>query len=61
MYAWKLWHGKVPDSQADMLRRVEEFHSYGIRSAWSGMVVGLGDNWLVGYTVLTEWRTLTED
>ena len=44
-----------------MLRRLEGSHSYGTRSARSGLVVGSGDHRLVGYRVLTEWRTLTEE
>jgi hypothetical protein len=38
------------------LRRVVGSHSYGIRSARSGLVVGSGN-----HRVSAEWRTLTEE
>ena len=61
LHAWKFWNGRLPDSQAAMLRRVGESHSYGTRSARSGLVVGSGGHRLVEYRVPAEWRTRTED
>jgi hypothetical protein len=43
------------------LRRVDESHGYGTRSARSGLVVGSGNHRLVAYRVLAEWCTLTEE
>jgi hypothetical protein len=61
LYAWKFCNGRLPDSQAAVLRRVDESHGYGTRSARSGLVVGSGDHRLVGYRVPAEWRTLTKE
>jgi hypothetical protein len=43
------------------LRRVDESHGYGTRSARSGLVVGSSKNRLVAYRVSAEWHTLTEE
>jgi hypothetical protein len=43
------------------LRRVDESHGYGTRSARSGLLVGSGNHRLVAYRVPAEWRTLTEE
>jgi hypothetical protein len=61
MHAWKFHNGRLPDSQAAILVRVGESHSYGTRAARSGLVVITGDRRLVGYRILTEWMTLTEE
>jgi hypothetical protein len=37
MHAWKFHNGRLPDSQAAMLARVGESHSYGTRAACSGL------------------------
>jgi hypothetical protein len=60
LHAWKFWNGKLPDGQMATLRRVDESHGYGTRSARSRLVLGSGDHRLVAYRVPTEWRTLTE-
>jgi hypothetical protein len=59
MHAWKFHNDRLPDSQAAMVARVGESHSYGTRAACSGLVVSTGDRRRVGYRVLTEWGTLT--
>jgi hypothetical protein len=51
LYAWKFWNSRLPDSQMVTLGRVGESHSYGTRSARSGLVVGSGDH-CTGW-----WRT----
>jgi hypothetical protein len=61
MHAWKFHNDRLPDSQAAMLARVGESHSYGMRAARSGLVVSTGDHRMVGYRVPTEWGTLTEE
>jgi hypothetical protein len=43
------------------LRRVDESHGHGTRSARSGLVVGSGNHRLVAYRVPAKWRTLTEE
>jgi hypothetical protein len=48
MYAWKFYNDRLPDSQAAMLARVGEPHSYGTRAVRSGLVVSMGDHRLVG-------------
>jgi hypothetical protein len=53
--------GRLPDSQAAMLVRVGESHSYGTRVACSGFVVSTGDRRLVGYKTPIEWVHLTEE
>jgi hypothetical protein len=60
MHAWKFHNDRLPDSQAAMLVRVGESHSYGARAARSGSVVSTGDRRLVGYRIPTGWGTLTE-
>jgi hypothetical protein len=60
MHAWKFYNDRLPDSQAAMLARVGESHSYGTRAACSGLVVSMGDHRMVGYRIPTEWGTLTE-
>jgi hypothetical protein len=60
IHAWKFHNGRLPDSQAAILARVAEFHSYGTRAACSGLVMRTGDRRLVGYRIPTEWGTLTE-
>jgi hypothetical protein len=54
MHAWKFHNGRLPDSQATMLVRVGESHSYGTWAAHSGLVVSTGDRRLVGYRIPTE-------
>jgi hypothetical protein len=39
MHAWKFHNDRLSDSQAAMLTRVGEFHSYRTRAARSGLVV----------------------
>jgi hypothetical protein len=60
MHAWKFHNDQLPDSQAAMLARVRESHSYRTQAARSGLVVSMGDHRLVGYRVPTEWGTLME-
>jgi hypothetical protein len=60
MHAWKFHNDRLPDSQATMLARVGESHSYGTRAARSGLVVITGDHRMVGYRIPAEWGTLTE-
>jgi hypothetical protein len=36
LHAWKFWKGRLPDGQIATLRRVDESHGYGTRSARSG-------------------------
>jgi hypothetical protein len=43
------------------LRRVDESHGYGTRSARSGLVAGSGNHRLGAYRVPAEWLTLTEE
>jgi hypothetical protein len=47
MHAWKFQNDRLPDSQAAMLARVGESHSYGTRAARSGLVVSRGDHRMV--------------
>jgi hypothetical protein len=61
LHAWKFCNGKLPDGQMATLRKVDESHGYGTRSARSGLVVGLGNHRMVAYKVPAEWRTLTEE
>jgi hypothetical protein len=61
MHAWKFHNDRLPDSQAAILTRVRESHSYRTRVAHSGLVVSTGDRRMVGYRILTEWGTLTEE
>jgi hypothetical protein len=61
MHAWKFHNDRLPDSQAAMLARVGESHSYGTRAARNGLVVTTGDHRMVGYRAPTEWGTLTEE
>ena len=42
LHAWKFWNGRLPGRQMAALRRVDESHGYGTRSARSGLVVGSG-------------------
>jgi hypothetical protein len=51
MHAWKFHNDRLPGSQAAMLARVGESHSYGTRAARSGLVVTTGDHRMVGYRV----------
>jgi hypothetical protein len=61
MHAWKFHNGRLPDSQAAMVARMGESHSYGTRVARSGLVVSTRDHRMMGYRVPTEWGTLTEE
>jgi hypothetical protein len=61
MHAWKFYNNRLPDSQAAMLARVGESHSYRTKTARSGLMVSTKDCRLVGYRIPTEWRTLTEE
>jgi hypothetical protein len=36
LHAWKFWNGTLPDGQVATLRRVDESHGYGTRSAGAG-------------------------
>jgi hypothetical protein len=60
-HAWKFCNGRLPDGQMATLRRVDESHGYGTRSARTGLVVGSGNHRIVAYRVPAEWRTLTEE
>jgi hypothetical protein len=52
MHAWKFQNDRLPDSQAAMLARVGESHSYGTRAARSELLVlSTGDHRLVGYRI----------
>jgi hypothetical protein len=51
LYAWIFSNDRLPISQGAIFRKVGELHSYGTRSARSGLVVGTGDHRLVGYRV----------
>jgi hypothetical protein len=44
-----------------VLRRVDELHGYGTRSARSRLVLRSGDHRLVVYRAPAEWCTLTEE
>jgi hypothetical protein len=55
-----MFQSRMKDSQAAMLGRVGESHSYGTRVARGGLVVSMGNRRLVGYRILMEWGTLTE-
>jgi hypothetical protein len=61
VHAWKFHNDQLPDSQAAMLARVGESHSYGTRAACSGLVVSMGDHRMVGYRFPMEWGTLMEE
>jgi hypothetical protein len=61
LHAWKFLNGRLLNGQMATLRRVDESHGYGTRSARSGLVVGFGDHRLVAYRVPAKWRTLTEE
>ena len=58
VHAWKFWAGKLPESQADMLRRVSDIHSYNTRSANSGLFPSTQDHRAVGYRVPKEWDSV---
>jgi hypothetical protein len=60
-HAWEFWNGRLPDGWMATLRRVDESHGYGMRSASSELVLGSGDHMLVAYRVPAEWRNLTEE
>jgi hypothetical protein len=61
LHAWKFHNNRLPDSQAAMLAKVGEFHSYGTRAARSELVVSTENHRMVGYRFPTEWGTLTEE
>jgi hypothetical protein len=61
MHAWKFHNDRLPDSQAAMLARVGESHSYGTRAMRSVLVVSTGDHRMVGYRIQKEWGILTEE
>jgi hypothetical protein len=61
MHALKFHNDRLPDSQATMLARVGESHSYGTRAACSGLVVSMGDRTVVEYRIPMEWGTLAEE
>jgi hypothetical protein len=61
LHAWKFYNGKLPDGQMATLRRADELHGYGTRSARSGLVVGSGNHRMIAYKVPAEWQTLTEE
>jgi hypothetical protein len=44
LHAWKFWNGRLPEGQMATLRRVDESHGYGTRSARSRLVVGSGNH-----------------
>ena len=44
-----------------MLRRVEDVHGHGTRSARAGLHLSTRDHGLVGYRVPKEWDTLEEE
>ena len=56
----KVWNGRLPENQRAMLRRVEEVHGYGTRSARAGLHLATRDHGSVGYRVPEEWGTLGE-
>ena len=60
IHAWQFWNGRLPESQAALLGRVESQHGHGTRSARSGLAVGSRDHGSVGYRIPREWGTLTE-
>ena len=44
-----------------MLQRVDERHGYGTRVARGGLAFSSGDHRVVGYRVLMEWCSLSEE
>ena len=60
VHAWRFWNGRLPVNQRAMLRRVEDVHSHGTRSARAGLHLSTRDHGSVGYRVPMEWDSLTE-
>ena len=60
VHAWRFWNGRLPENQRAMLRRVEDVHGHGTRSARAGIYLATRDRGSVGYRVPEEWGTLTE-
>ena len=60
VHAWRFWHGRLPENQAAMLRRIDGVHGYATRAAGVGLYLSTGDHRAVGYRIPREWGTLTE-
>ena len=60
VHAWRFWNGQLPENQRAMLRRVEDVHGYGTRSARAGIHLSTRDHRSVGYRIPKEWATVTE-
>ena len=61
IHAWRFWNDKLPISQAAMLGRVGEIHSYSTRSARSGLFLASRDHRAVGYRIPKEWDSLPDE
>ena len=61
VHAWRFWNGRLPESQAAMLGRTGDAHTYATRSARSGLFLSTRDHRSVGYRIPKEWATLTEE
>ena len=60
VHAWQFWQGRLPQSQAAMLGRVEATHGHNTRAARAGLYLSAREHRSVGYRVPKEWATLAE-
>ena len=60
VHTWKFWNGKLPESQAGMLNKVNETHEYNTRRAKMGLTVTTQDHCSIGYRAPKEWDSMTE-
>ena len=60
VHAWKFWNGKLPESQAGMLNKVNETHDYSTRKAKMGLTISTQDHCSIGYRAPKEWDSMTE-
>ena len=61
VYAWQFWKGRLPESQAVLLGRVESTHGYNTRAARAGIFVSAREHRSLGYRIPKEWETLPEE
>ena len=59
IHAWQCWNKLLPESQAAILQRVSDTHSYSTRSAELGLSMSTGDKLSISYRVPKEWSILS--